>query len=71
MNILQELKERLDSCVSKRNAVEKKLQLSDEYQQFLELQQEISEVSRAIKALEHNCSSHYGMQGLINQRQGY
>ncbi len=60
MNILQELKERLDSCVAKRNAVEKKLQLSDEYQQFLDLQQEISEVSRAIKALEHTCPS-YGM----------
>lgn len=67
MNILQELKERLDACIKQRNEVERLLKLNDHYQKYLELQEEISEVSRAVKALEHTCDHRY--YGLTQQAQ--
>lgn len=70
MNILNELKARLEDIVTKRNEVERQLKLNDHYIKFVELNEEISEVNRAIKALEHSCN-HYGMQSIINARQGY
>ncbi len=69
MKILDEMKERLSNAVKMRNDVEKKLLLSDEYLKYLELQEEIAEVSKAVKALEHHCSPNYGLmqQAQINR----
>lgn len=65
MNILQELKERLDKTVRERNEVESALKTQELYNRYLQLQEEISEVNKAIKALEHSCS--YPQQYYLNQ----
>lgn len=71
MNIAEELKERLASCIEQRDKIHKHLLMMDEYLRYVELQEEIAEVNKAVKALEHSCNDrYYGLQQAQAQLRG-